>query len=241
MISRPSWERPLRQRLRKWRKCSVSLRWLRDHAGVLLFFFALSWVLAHGCEVVFGESGGATGVSAVSGLIGALLSASVRSRWEAHGWLVDWTPATPIIAWKLRTREHLPSVVAIVFLSLFMSCSTVGFGIEATAPTALAASVLSMACGFLLAGGRVSSAVLFAAFVLTIAFTLLSGWFGIIQGGHVPAIGQGSRAALAAGLSMGIHYALLAGPCDPLGRADFVDGDFVVRVEVGVGPARRIF
>ncbi|RYD65383.1 MAG: hypothetical protein EOP83_07485, partial [Verrucomicrobiaceae bacterium] len=121
MIARPSWEKPLRQKLRKWRKRRLSPRWVVDQAGTIVVLFVLQCLLAHGGEVTLGLGGGGTGIGAISGLMGALLAMSLRSRWQEHGWLVDWTPATPTAAWKLRTREHFPAIVITIVVTLLLS------------------------------------------------------------------------------------------------------------------------
>ena len=178
MISRPSWERPLRQKLRKWRKPRLKPRWLTDHGWTLLILFSLQCVLGHGGEEALGPAGGGTGIGAVSGLVGAFLSISLRSRWLAHGWLLDWTPATPLAAWKLRTREHLPTIIIAVLVTLLLSCLAAAFNDHTSTATALAATTLSMACGFILAGGKISTRLLYAGVVLIFFYTVLSGWFG---------------------------------------------------------------
>ena len=99
MIARPSWEKPLRQRLRKWRQRRLMARWARDYGVTILGLFGFQCILAHGGEDSLGHGGGGTGIGAITGLIGALLAISLRSRWQSHGWLLDWTPATPATAW----------------------------------------------------------------------------------------------------------------------------------------------
>ena len=136
MIARPSWEKPLRQRLRKWRKRRIVPRWLRDQGGTIVVLFILQCLMAHGGEDTLGTGGGGTGIGAVSGLIGALIAISLRSRWQSHGWLLDWTPATPSSAWKLRTREHLPAIVITIVVTLLFSCLASGFNDATSAPTA---------------------------------------------------------------------------------------------------------
>lgn len=143
-----------------------------------MVLFILQCLMAHGGEDTLGTGGGGTGIGAVSGLIGALIAISLRSRWLSHGWLLDWTPATPASAWKLRTREHLPAIVITVVITLLFSCLASGFNDETSAATALAAGAISMGCGFLLAGGRISTGLLYAGVVLVFLYTVISGWIG---------------------------------------------------------------
>ena len=178
MIARPSWEKPLRQKLRKWRKRRLSPRWVVDQAGTIVVLFILQCLLAHGGEATLGLRGGGTGIGAISGLIGALLAMSLRTRWQDHGWLVDWTPATPAAAWKLRTREHLPAIVIAVVVTLLLSGLATSFNDQTSVATGLAAAALSMACGFLLAGGRISTGLLYAGMILAFFYTVIGGWFG---------------------------------------------------------------
>ena len=178
MIARPSWEKPLRQKLAKWRQRRHFLRRLADYGGILFLLFALKFVLAHGGEETLGEGGGGTGIGAVSGLVGALLAVSLRSRLQSHGWLLDWTPATPATAWKLRTREHLPVIAITVVVTLLFSCLAAGFNDKTSMVTALAAGAISMVCGFILAGGRISTGLLGVGVVLIFCYTVISGWVG---------------------------------------------------------------
>jgi hypothetical protein len=178
MIARPSWEKPLRKKLRKGRKRRVVPRWLADLGGAVVVLFILQCHLAHGGENTLGHGGGGTGIGAVSGLIGALLAISLRSRWQSHGWLLDWTPATPAAAWKLRTREHLRAIVTTVVVTMLLSCLAAGFNDQTSVTAAFAAGALSMGCGFLLAGGRISTGLLFVAIVLVFFYTVLNGWSG---------------------------------------------------------------
>jgi hypothetical protein len=178
MIARPSWEKPLRRKLRKWRKSRITPRWIADHGGVLFVLFSFQWVLAHGGEQTFGDGGGGTGIGAISGLIGSLLATSLRARWQSHGWLLGWTPATPAVAWKLRTREHLSTIVFTVLGTLLLSCLTAGVSVETSVATALAASALSLGCGFVLAGGRISTRLLIAGVILVLFYTVIGGWSG---------------------------------------------------------------
>ncbi|MEK7953844.1 hypothetical protein [Luteolibacter soli] len=179
MISRPSWEKPLRSKLGKWRKRRFAPRWLVDQAGTIFVLFVLQCLLAHGGEDTLGIGGGGTGIGAVSGLIGALLAMSLRSRWQEQRWLLDWTPATPEAAWKLRTREHLPAIFITVVFTLLFSCLAAGFNDETSILTALAAAALSMGCGFMLAGGRISTGLLYAGVILIFFYTVMGGWLGI--------------------------------------------------------------
>ena len=178
MIARPSWEKPLRQKLRKWRKRRFSPRGLADQGGTILVLFILQCLLAHGGEISLGTGGGGTGIGAISGLIGALLAISLRSRWQLHGWLLNWTPATPAAAWKLRTREHLPALVITVLVTLLLSCVAAGFAGQTSALTALAAAALSLSSGFMLAGGRISTGLLHAGVVVIFFYTVITGWLG---------------------------------------------------------------
>ena len=178
MIARPSWEKPLRQKLRKRRKRRFSPRWMVDQAGTVVVLFVLQCLMAHGGENTLGIGGGGTGIGAISGLMGALLAMSLRSRWQEHGWLVDWTPATPAAAWKLRTREHLPAIVTTVVVTLLLSALAAIFNDDTSVVTGLSAAALSMACGFMLAGGRISTGLLYAVVILVFLYTVISGWLG---------------------------------------------------------------
>ena len=199
MIARPSWEKPLRQRLRqrlrRWRQRRFIPRWLRDQVGTIVLLFTLQCLMAYAGEDTLGIGGGSTGIASVSGLIGVLLAISLRSRWQSHGWLLDWTPATPASAWRLRTREHLPAIVTTVVITLLFSSLAAGFHDETTVMTGLAAAGLSMGCGFLLAGGRISSGLLFASVILIFFYTVISGWLGSGEREVISRIAKGTGLA----------------------------------------------
>jgi hypothetical protein len=178
MIARPPWEKQLREKLRKRRKRQLLPRWLMEHIGLILVLFCLQIVMVHGGQDTLGTGGGGTGIGAVNGLVGALIAVSLRSRWQSHGWLLDWTPATPAAAWKLRTREHLPAITITILITLLLTCVAAALHGGTSIAIALAAGIISMGCGFLLAGGKISTGLLYAGVVLVFFYTVISGWSG---------------------------------------------------------------
>ncbi|MCW1925248.1 hypothetical protein OKA05_21995 [Luteolibacter arcticus] len=178
MTHRPSWEKPLRQKLRQWRKRRFTPRWIMDQGGTIFVLFCLQVVLARGGENVLGSGGGGTGIGAVSGLVGALLAMSLRSRWQSHGWLLEWTPATAATIRRIRTREHLPAMVVTVLVTLLLSCLAAGLSSQSTVAAALGAAALSMGSGFALNGGRISTTLLYIGIVVVFFYAMLGGWLG---------------------------------------------------------------
>lgn len=177
MIARPTWERPLRRRLRGKRERRGNLLGrIKDQWSIMLLGPAVFIVLAVEGGKLLGAGGGGTGIGIASGLLGALLGLGLRARWLEQLWLTEWTPADRLVARRIQTREAvsrmIPVVLAVLFLSIVGACFSSGTGIM----EALAAAALTMTSGFLLAGGRLSSRILIAGGVWTIGYCILSPW-----------------------------------------------------------------
>lgn len=177
MIARPTWERPLRRRLREKRERRGNLLGrIKDQWGVLIIGPAVFMVLAVEGAKLLGGGGGGTGIGIASGLVGTLLGCGLRARWLEQLWLTAWTPADQPVARRIQTREAvsrmIPVVLAVMILSFLGACVSSGTGFG----EALAAAAVTMISGFLLAGGRLSMRILIAGVIWTIGYCILSPW-----------------------------------------------------------------
>lgn len=177
MIARPTWERPLRRRLREKREPRGKLLdRIKDCWGLFIIGPAAYVVLAVEGGKLLGAGGGGTGIGIASGLVGVFLGLTLRARWLDQAWLTVWTPADRPVARRIQTREAvsrmIPVVLAVMILSMAGSCFTSGTGVG----EALAATSVTMISGFLLAGGRLSMRILIAGVIWIIGYCILSPW-----------------------------------------------------------------
>lgn len=183
MMTRPAWERPLRRRLREKREGRGRLPgWLREKAAMMVAGFGLFAVLTHLGAKLLGNGGGGTGAGIVAGLVGTFLGMKLRASWLDHLWLPEWTPASRTVTRRIQTRETLPSLFrwASVVLALSLGGSLVSR--SAGGAEVMAAALLSMTTGFLLAGGRFSMIALLASGASTIGYGILSKWLAGVDG-----------------------------------------------------------
>lgn len=183
MIARPTWERPLRRRLREKREGRGRRPgWLREKAAMIFGGLVLFAVLTHLGAKLLGNGGGGTGAGILAGLIGAFLGMKLRACWLAHLWLPEWTPASRAVTRRLQTREVLPSLFRGVSAVLALSLAGSLLSRSAGGVEVMAAALLSMATGFLLAGGRFSMIALLASGASTIGYGILSKWLAGVDG-----------------------------------------------------------
>ncbi len=150
--------------------------WLRQKAATIFGGLVLFALLSHVGTKLFGEGGAGTAPAIPGGVMGFLLGMRLRSAWLTHLWLPEWTPASLTATRQIQTREILPTLVrdALLALALALAGALVSRSDESIEVTA--AVLLSMATGFLLAGGKVSVIVLLASGASTIGYGLLSKW-----------------------------------------------------------------
>lgn len=177
MITRPTWERPLRRRLSKaLDRRGLPHGWLRENASLLTVWAIVQGVLMIAGEKQLGPAGGATGIAMAAGLAGAFLGFCVRSRWHHQAWLTEWTPASHEIARRIQTREVFGALAPIAVAVLAISGGIAAFSDSTGVIAALGAATLATTSGFLLSGGRISHALLCASGVWTGGYGLLSPW-----------------------------------------------------------------
>lgn len=177
MIARPSWERPLRRRLRqKLENRGQSIGWVKENTSLIAVWLVVQIVLMTEGEQQLGARGGATGIGIAAGIAGAFIALCLRSRWQHQAWLTEWTPASHAMVRRIQSRELLSLIAPIVNTVLLTSV-----GIAALSPTtgvvdALAAAWFALLAGFLLAGGRTSTGILIASAIGVAGYSLLSPW-----------------------------------------------------------------
>jgi hypothetical protein len=192
MIARPSWERPLRQRLRNWKRRPGVPSWIKDHGFIIvLAVFFQSALAAEGTRLL-GAGGGGTGIGIGGGLAGACLGMFLRTRWQAHGWIAQWSPASRATARRIQTREALPAMGSVVAAVLAFALVAAGFSPRTGFAEAVAAATAAMAAGFLLAGGPISVGILIASGICIVAHAILSQWLALGSGNFPTRILRGS-------------------------------------------------
>lgn len=177
MIARPSWERPLRRRLRqKLENRGHAIGWVKENTALIAVWLVVQIVLMTEGEQQLGARGGATGIGIGAGLAGAFIALCLRSRWQHQAWLTEWTPASHAIVRRIQSRELLSQIAPIANTVLLTSVGIAALSPATGVVDALAAAWFALLAGFLLAGGRISTGILFASAIGVAGYSLLSPW-----------------------------------------------------------------
>ena len=177
MIARPSWERPLRRRLRqKLENRGQAIGWVKENTSLIAVWLVVQIVLMTEGEQQLGARGGATGIGIGAGIAGAFIALCLRSRWQHQAWLTEWTPASHAIVRRIQSRELLSLIAPIVNTVLLTSVGIAALSPATGVVDALAAAWFALLAGFLLAGGRISMGILFASAIGVAGYSLLSPW-----------------------------------------------------------------